>query len=194
MQADTGSASLSRSEADYLSDILELEGVHGLLRHLNQQVPHRFTGLYRFDPPTLRNVELFDRENPELRVGQDAPMRETYCSITATTESGFDLEDAQTDARVEEHAARDSTRSYCGVPVRSREGSVVGTLCHFDTVPRRAPAEERSRMHQAAALLAAQLQKEAARGDATGDRDGNAAADGDAAADRNAGADGNAGA
>ncbi len=35
-----------------------------------------------------------------------------------------------------EHAARQTVRSYWGLPVMTPEGEVLGTLCLYDEVPR----------------------------------------------------------
>ena len=40
------------------------------------------------------------------------------------------------DARLADHPARDTVRAYCGVPIMTSEGEVLGTLCHYDLVPR----------------------------------------------------------
>jgi GAF domain-containing protein len=127
---------------DAVEDMLAAEGVHAALRLLNARAPHRFTGVYRLEPPILRNVRLFDSENPALEVGASAPLHETYCSITGHTTAPFNTADAGADARLREHPARQSTLSYCGVPLRDEEGRAVGTLCHFDVVPRPVPESE----------------------------------------------------
>jgi GAF domain-containing protein len=125
-----------------LQEVIAQEGVHAALRDLNRRAPHRFTGIYRLDPPMLRTVQLFDRENPALLVGSDAPMRETYCSITGSQATPFFTADAASEARLEDHPARASTLSYCGVPLLDDSGVAVGTLCHFDLIPREIPIEE----------------------------------------------------
>ena len=45
---------------------------------------------------------------------------------------------AKPDARTAAHPARDVVRSYCGVPIFEAEGALIGTLCHYDLVPREA--------------------------------------------------------
>lgn len=129
------------------------EGVHAGLQLLNARAPHRFTGIYRSDPPLLRNVQLFDRENPALEVGTDMPLRETYCSITSAHAAPFSTEDARTDERLREHPARESTVSYCGVPLLDPTGETVGTLCHFDVVPRPIPHSEIAVLQAAAPII-----------------------------------------
>ncbi len=113
------------------------------LAMLNARTRYRFTGVYRVDPPTLRNLFLFDRENPALSLGGEAvPLESTYCSIVAATRAPFLVEDATTDPRLAAHPSRDSVVSYFGVPVRNADGQVFGTLCHYDVRPRMLPAAE----------------------------------------------------
>jgi GAF domain-containing protein len=40
------------------------------------------------------------------------------------------------DPRLLEHAARHQILAYCGIPLLDAEGVLLGTLCHYDTVPR----------------------------------------------------------
>lgn len=138
---------------DDIDDILEQSGVHGVLKFLNSRAPHRFTGIYRLSPLTLQNVRLYDRENPDLEVSAEAPLRETYCSITGSSAAPFATADALADERLTHHPARDSTLSYCGVPILSESGKALGTLCHFDVVPREIPSGEGELMLAAAEKL-----------------------------------------
>lgn len=123
-------------------DALASGGVHAVLAFLNRRAPHRFTGVYRVDGSVLRSLYLFDEENPALELGSDAPLRETYCSITAGASEPFATADTRADARLEAHPARETTLSYCGVPLIDEHGTTLGTLCHFDLVPRGIPVEE----------------------------------------------------
>ena len=117
--------------------------VHAALGVLNARTRFRFTGVYAVEAPHLRNVELFDRENPALNVsGAICRLDVTYCSITAATPAPFSTDDAGRDSRLVAHAARDSVVSYAGVPVRLADGRVRGTLCHFDHRPRLVPPGE----------------------------------------------------
>lgn len=134
--------------------LLEREGMHGALAFLNARTRHRFTGVYRFDPPMLRNVCLFDRENPTLRLGGDSPMRETYCSLVGEVNAPFLTNDAAADARLAEHPARASVIAYCGVPLRGEGGLCFGTLCHFDLRPRLAPLGELPLLERVAPIVA----------------------------------------
>lgn len=129
-------------------------GAHAVLATLNARTRFRFTGLYRVEQPMLRNVALFDRENPMLRAaGQCSALTDTYCNIVAANALALAVADAATDGRLIGHPARGSVLSYVGVPVRDRAGRVAGTLCHWDTRPRLAPAGELVVLERVAALL-----------------------------------------
>ncbi len=137
--------------------ILEQSGVHAALRFLNRRTAHRFTGIYRFNSPALSNVALFDRHNPELRIGEDAPMRETYCSIVGATKAPFATADAQLEESLREHPARENVLSYCGVLLCEVGGNLFGTLCHFDLVPCPIPRHEIPILEAAAPLIMKKL-------------------------------------
>jgi GAF domain-containing protein len=137
-----------------LAESLAEGDLHQVLRRLNARAEHRFTGVYRLDPPALRNVAIFDRSNPDLRVGADAPLRETYCSVVGASASPFSVADTRLDDRTADHPARESTVSYCGVPLLGESGEPLGTLCHFDVVPRPIPMDEISLMQAIAPRVA----------------------------------------
>lgn len=134
-------------------ELLGLGGVHAALRLLNRRTGHRFTGVYRVDPPTLRNLHLYDRENPALPLGADSPLRETYCSLTAGGDAPYTTADSRADPRLTAHPARESVVSYCGVPLRDAAGNAFGTLCHFDFVARPIPEAEIPLLEAAARMV-----------------------------------------
>jgi GAF domain-containing protein len=138
---------------DRFAAILAQDGLHAALAFLNARIRHRFTGVYRFDPPVLRNLALFDRENPTLALGGDTPMRETYCSLVGEAAAPFATNDAGDDERLLAHPARESVIAYCGVPLVAEDGSAFGSLCHFDFRPRLAPMSEIPLLERAAQLV-----------------------------------------
>lgn len=160
-----GATSAHATCADHFARLLHGRGLLAALGYLNDRTRYRFTGLYRAEPPLLRNVALFDRENPDIDVsGAVAKLDETYCSITRRTGSPFSTDDALHDARLTTHAARDSVLCYSGVPVRLGNGVPWGTLCHFDLRPRLLPADELAVLASVAPVVAEWL----AQQDATG--------------------------
>jgi len=142
---------------DAFRDELDRSGMHAALRFLNGRTPHRFTGIYAFDAPSLRSIRLFDRENPDLEIGANAPLRETYCSITGESRAPFRSDDTRVDPRLADHPARETVISYCGVPLGDH-----GTLCHFDLTPRDAHAKDVPLMQAAASILLERLAEEGA--------------------------------
>jgi PAS domain S-box-containing protein len=133
--------------------ILATQGLHEAVRFLNSRTSHRFSAMYRFDPPTLRNILLVDSYSADVTKGDDAPMAETYCSIVGETERSFTTEDTTKDDRLRTHPARENIVSYCGVLLRDIEGKPFGALCHFDKVPCDVPISEMPLMEAAAPLL-----------------------------------------
>jgi hypothetical protein len=148
---------VSARDLEELEEALESSGVRGACMYLNRRVPHRFTGIYRLDGATLRNLLLVDQENPDLKIGSEAPLNETYCSITGSGDVEFATADAANDARLEHHPARLTTLSYCGVPLLESGGVAVGTLCHFDLIPLPIPLPEIPLLQVAASILVTRL-------------------------------------
>lgn len=116
-----------------LRQILDARGVHETLRFLNSRTPHRFTGVYRFDGPVLRNEHLFDQFNPEVRRGDDVPMEDAYCALLQEAHDSLQFSDARTTDACEPRAT--PVVSYCGVLIRNKDGTPFGTLCHYDVKP-----------------------------------------------------------
>lgn len=120
-------------------DVLQAGGLHQALGVLNRTSPYRFTGVYCFEPDWVRSLVLFDRKNPELQVGADVPMKESYCMFTARAEDSLVIINAPEEARWAGHAARESVLAYAAVLLLDPSGKPLGTLCHFDFSARDLP-------------------------------------------------------
>ena len=143
-------AVVTRCEAE-----LAAGGTLAALRYLNSRTRFRYTGVYHAEPPVLRNVDLFDRENPHLNVaGGLNPLDETFCGIVCGTNAPFLTRDSLADARLSRHAARESVLSYGGAPIRLENGEACGSLCHFDVRPRLLSAGEMRVLEHIAPLFA----------------------------------------
>jgi hypothetical protein len=114
-------------------------GLFAGLSLLNATSCHRFTGVYRFQGDWVKSVLLFDRMNPDLRVGENVPWRDSYCRLTALAGDRCEIRNSLADARLESHSARQSVRSYCAVLLYTRAGTPLGTLCQFDMKPQATP-------------------------------------------------------
>ncbi|WP_162472825.1 hybrid sensor histidine kinase/response regulator [Luteitalea pratensis] len=162
--AQTLPAFTARAEVlEKFARTLAAPGWHDALRFLNSRTAHRFTGLYRFDPPWLRSLALLDADVSSVTRGEDVEMDATYCALVGTFERPFTTEDTAADERLRHHPARDTVRSYCGVLLRTASGAAFGTLCHFDVVPCDVPSQEIALMEAAARLIMERLEPDQAR-------------------------------
>lgn len=117
-----------------LEDALKHGGVRQALRWLNSRTPHRYTGVYRFDGAMLRNVHLYDRFDPSVEVGGDAPMEATFCALVGETRRTLEIPNAATEDRFPVLPVTPVV-SYCGALIRDEAGQPWGTLCHYDMLP-----------------------------------------------------------
>jgi len=117
-------------EIALFTQTLQQQGVHAALDYLNQRTPHRYTGIYRFDGAMLRNEVLFDRLQPSVRHGADAPLAATYCALVGRQEAPLQILDASVDPLAQDIDT--AVISYCGVLIRDAQGQAYGTLCHYD--------------------------------------------------------------
>jgi hypothetical protein len=134
-------------EASVVRDSLAMlaqSGVRSFLSRLNSRTRYRFTGVYRIEGEQLRNIALFDRENPWLRSGGDIKLlTETCCAMIEQTGRPFATADVPADDRLDALPARHaSVKSYQGAPIFTSGGRLWGTLCHFDLRPRLLPEGE----------------------------------------------------
>ena len=113
---------------------LRAHDLFAALRVLNGTTRYRFTGVYCFEPGLVRSVVLYDRENPNLRRGEDVPWFDSYCMLTAENGAECEIQNSLIDARLTVHAARLKVLSYCAVLLRAPSGEELGTLCHYDVV------------------------------------------------------------
>jgi GAF domain-containing protein len=120
------------------------------LRALNSRSPHRFTGVYRFDPPMLRNLHLYDAFAPNVTRCDDSRISESYCAIVHSERRSLGVENSLTDPRLARHPAREIVISYCGVLIRDDRGAPFGTICHFDSKPCEVSTSELALMEQLA--------------------------------------------
>ena len=112
-----------------------------LLGLLNERTPYRYTSILRFDGDRLESVWTLDRQDESADSFRlDVPVEASYCALVRDVDAPFVIADALEDPRVEKHPKRSALRSYCGVPIYRSDGSMFGTLCHYDAHPH--PVEE----------------------------------------------------
>jgi hypothetical protein len=113
--------------------LLNHEGLWEALRFLNMRIPYRFTGVYRYEGTMLRNVVLFDQNDPAVKHGDDFPMIDAPCARVGDHGGQLVVVDFVTDPRFLRSFA--PIVSYCGALIRNLDGSDFGTICHFDIKP-----------------------------------------------------------
>ncbi|MBA3948467.1 MAG: GAF domain-containing protein [Acidobacteria bacterium] len=116
------------------------------LKILNAGTPYRFTGVYTFDYPLVKNVVLFDRQSPNIEIGADVVWNDAYCRMTVADGQPLVVTDSLLDARLTGHPIRDTLRFYCGVPLRTPDDKPLGTFCHYDLAPHDPPTEAFDRL------------------------------------------------
>lgn len=117
-------------------DLLQTSGLRSALRNLLLQTDYRFIAIFRFDGERARPVVFYDREHPELASSDEVPASATYCCYVRDSRGAFVTANSLLDERLTGHVKREQVMAYCGVPVMTPEGEILGTLCHYDVVPR----------------------------------------------------------
>ena len=116
--------------------VFDAKGLWPALGELLALSDYRYIGIWRFQNGRAAAAVHVDRENPLDQVTAEVPETATYCTFVRDSGRPFTTADATADPRLGGHAARDVVRTYCGVPLMDSEGQVLGTLCHYDLVPR----------------------------------------------------------
>jgi len=115
---------------------LETDGVRESLAFLLRLTDYRFIGIWRFNEGRANAAVHYDRENPAVLHAEEVPESATYCCYVRNSKGVFMTAHALLDPRTVGHPAREAVPAYCGVPLMDPEGNLLGTLCHYDLVPR----------------------------------------------------------
>ncbi len=115
---------------------LDKQGLRPALALLLGPTDYRFIAIFRFEDGKANAAVFYDRENPAVLRVDEVPASATYCCFARDARGAFITADAMQDPRLVNHVAREAVRAYCGVPLMTAEGEILGTLCHYDLVPR----------------------------------------------------------
>ncbi|MEO8124986.1 MAG: GAF domain-containing protein [Burkholderiales bacterium] len=118
------------------SSILSASGLREALADLLGPTDYRFIAIFRFDGDWANAAVFYDRANPDVRTLDAVPARATYCNFARKSRVPYITDNAPLDDRLVDHVARQQVQAYCGVPILTPEGEFLGTLCHYDVVPR----------------------------------------------------------
>jgi len=118
------------------SHALREDGLRPALAYLLGLTDYRYIAIFRFRNGKSTAAAFYDRDNPEVLQSDEVPESATYCCFVRDEKGVFTTVDAMHDPRLTHHVSREAVQAYCGVPVLTPEGEILGTLCHYDTVPR----------------------------------------------------------
>ena len=133
---------------------LKADGLWAAMRWINDRVPYRFTAIFAFDGDMLRNICLIDKENQNITNCSDQPITESYCMYIRRSRERFSVEEASLDRRVAGHPKRQNVQCYYGIPLFGSKGEMLGTVCHFDSMPVRVTEEVATALDDLAPLIA----------------------------------------
>jgi GAF domain-containing protein len=115
---------------------LDTHGVRAALAYIASLSDYRFISVFQFRDDKATAALHIDRENPEQLRSAEVPDTATYCCYVRDSRGVFTTANAMLDSRLARHPKRADVLAYCGVPVMDAEGQLLGTLCHYDVVPR----------------------------------------------------------
>jgi GAF domain-containing protein len=118
------------------NDTVNREGLRSALAYLLSLTDYRYIAIFRRQGDKATAAAYYDREHPEVIAIDEVPAAATYCQLAIESRAPFVTANAPEDARLEAHPARQAVQAYSGVPLMTPEGEILGTLCHYDVVPR----------------------------------------------------------
>jgi len=139
--------------ANKFKTVLKADGLLAAMRWFNDRVPYRFTAIFAFDGDLLRNICLIDKENQDVTRCTDQPITQSYCMYIHNSGERFSVEEASLDERVAVHPKRQSIQCYYGIPLYGEEGQLLGTVCHFDSMPLRVTEDVATELDDLAGLI-----------------------------------------
>ena len=115
---------------------LRSDGLREALAKLGMRSDFRFIGIWRFQDGKANTAVHCDREDPSAEAASEVEDTATCCCHVRERGEPFKIPNAMVDERLSQHPACQAVPSYSGVPVLDNAGKVVGTLRHYDLVPR----------------------------------------------------------
>ena len=134
--------------------LLVKEGLREALYSLLRRTDYRYIAIFRFRDGKATSAVHVDRLNLMDLQAAEVEDTATYCSFVRDGRQPFATADATLDPRTATHPARDVVRSYCGVPIVASSGELIGTLCHYDLVPRDPAQLDAALLAQATQIIA----------------------------------------
>ena len=118
------------------ASLMATDGIRAALYSVLRKSDYRFISIFRFKDGKATSSVHVDRNDLNARQAAEVADTATYCCYVRNSDRPFATADATTDSRTADHPAREVVRSYVGIPIFEPEGGFIGTLCHYDLVPR----------------------------------------------------------
>jgi GAF domain-containing protein len=118
------------------NDIMARDGLRPALAYLVGLTDFRYIAIFRRNGERAAAAAYYDREHPDVLAIDEVPASATYCQLAIESRAPFVTANAPEDPRLVSHPARHAVQAYSGVPLMTPEGELLGTLCHYDVVPR----------------------------------------------------------
>ncbi len=118
------------------ASLLQSDGIRPALYAVLRRSDYRFLSIFRFQDGMATSCVLVVREILAVTQADEVADTATFCAFVRATHRPFVTADARVDSRTAGHPARDVVLAYCGVPIMESDGTLIGTLCHYDLVPR----------------------------------------------------------
>lgn len=130
------SAQRTRERFTNFSATLSSNGLRSALADVLAETDYRYIALFRLQGDRASAAVFYDRTQPDVLFAEEVSAPASYCAFTRDTKQPFVTANSLTDSRLDEHMSRASVQAYCGIPILTPEGEFLGTLCHYDVVPR----------------------------------------------------------
>ena len=82
----------------------------------------------------LRNIHVYDRLSEDPGSLSGVALGDSFCQFVIK-DKGFCTADSAQDERLQGHPCRSILKSYFGLPLSRKPGTIYGTFCHFDFEP-----------------------------------------------------------
>jgi serine phosphatase RsbU (regulator of sigma subunit)/PAS domain-containing protein len=96
---------------------------------------------------------------PEGQAGRQTSVNESFCQYVIGLDDELSIDDVRLDPRAAANPSIDTrdVGAWAGVPLRSADGEVIGTVCVVDPAPRAWSAEECASLSDLAAIAAGEM-------------------------------------
>jgi len=121
---------------DRFTALMASSGLREALAYLLKLSDYRYIAIFRFQNGKANAAVYYDRDNPAVLRAEEVPESATYCGFVRDGKRLFATANALQDPRLAGHPARATVLAYCGLPILDSGGQFLGTLCHYDLVPR----------------------------------------------------------